>query len=194
MIAAMKSPSRVRRSWLGPSWMMSQWTAGAAAHAAYSGRRLSGSQPAAGFSGGRAPGSRIFAPFRSSNSASGQHPSPVRTLTMQQLREGEGGCDIIILGHLKIWHPRGRSRSRPPSCGRHKQLVRNACFSSSKYGAAHDAHSSRLNSLRSSIADWLAFRCQRSHVTIPSRSALPRGASCASHCGDACSRVCKGHA
>jgi hypothetical protein len=33
-----------------------------------------------------------------------------------------------------------------------------------------------------------------SHVTIPLRSALPRGASCVWRCGDAYSRVSKGHA
>jgi hypothetical protein len=72
---------------------------------------------------------RARQPFRSSNSASGWHPSPVRTLAMQQLREGEGGGDIIILGHVKIWHPPGGARGAGrPSSGRHKQLVRIRLF------------------------------------------------------------------
>jgi hypothetical protein len=61
------------------------------------------------------------------------------TVNDAQLREGEGGGDIIILGRLKIWHPRGCLRSRPPSCGRQTARPHTLVFPHRNAVLLHDA-------------------------------------------------------
>jgi hypothetical protein len=89
---------------------------------------------------------------------------------MQQLREGEGGGDIIILGHLKIWHPPGGAE-QAGSCGRQIAGPRTLVFPRRNALLLHDAYSSRLNSPRSSVADLarVSLPAKRRHNSLKKR-------------------------